>query len=117
VRDAINKVTADSAIVSVTGNLQTKPTDFALQQNFPNPFNPTTQINYNLPKGTHVKLTIYNVQGQEIETLVNEFQTAGQKFVVWDGLNNLGIEAPSGEYFFQLSTGTFQETKKMILMK
>ncbi len=93
------------------------PSEFVLQQNFPNPFNPSTQIFYSLSKTTEVELTIYNVKGQMVRTLVNEFQTAGQKSIVWNGLNDHRSAVSSGLYFFQLRAGTFQETKKMILMR
>ncbi|MFQ5652300.1 MAG: FlgD immunoglobulin-like domain containing protein [bacterium] len=95
----------------------TIPSEFMLQQNFPNPFNPSTQIFYSLSKATGVELTIHNVAGQTVRTLVNEFQTAGPKSIVWNGLDDRSTAVTSGLYFFQLRAGVFQETKKMILIR
>jgi len=92
------------------------PVRFELHQNFPNPFNPTTQINYLLPQATHVRLEIYNLQGAEIKTLVNDFQTAGHKNVVWDGLNEQGRQVSSGIYMYRLIAGKFSTSKKMVLL-
>jgi hypothetical protein len=88
------------------------PKNFELHQNYPNPFNPTTMIKYNLPKSSHVALKIYNLVGQEIATLVNELQSAGEYEITWQpkGL-------PSGLYFYKIQAGDFSETKKIILQK
>ena len=93
-------------------NLRTIPTSYALEQNYPNPFNPTTIINYALPAQAFVRLTVYNVLGQEVETLVNEMQDAGNRSVEFNA-NNL----PSGLYFYKITAGTFSDMKKMILLK
>ncbi|MGP8330497.1 MAG: T9SS type A sorting domain-containing protein [Methanosarcinaceae archaeon] len=90
---------------------------FILRQNYPNPFNPSTQINYSLPKSTHVKLKIYNLQGQEIKTLVNKFQTAGIKSVVWNGLDEQSHKVSSGIYIYQIKTSDLIKSKKMILVQ
>jgi len=87
-------------------------TEFALQQNYPNPFNPTTTIRYALPSSAHVKLTIHDILGREIATLVNEEQSAGWKEVQW----NASVYA-SGMYFYQLRSEGFNQTKKLMLMK
>jgi hypothetical protein len=86
--------------------------DFNLDQNYPNPFNPSTTISYNLNTAAKVNLTVYNVLGKEIATLVNEFQSQGDQKVVFDGEN-----LTSGVYFYKLTVGSNVETKKMILMK
>ncbi len=88
------------------------PTSYALAQNYPNPFNPTTVINYALPEQAFVHLTVYNTLGQQVATLVNEMQDAGNKNVEFDA-NNF----PSGMYFYKISAGTFNDIKKMILLK
>jgi hypothetical protein len=101
----------------VDDNRGASPNDFVLQQNYPNPLNPSTQIRYHLPQAGHVKLVVYDMQGREIKTLVDEFQSAGEKFVFWHGADHQGREMTAGIYFCRLSAGTFRETKKMILMR
>jgi len=93
------------------------PRNFALLQNYPNPFNPITQIKYALHTGCHVKLTIYNILGQEVATLVDKSQAAGYKSVPWDSRSPSGNEVTSGIYFYQLQAGDFAQTRKMILMR
>jgi hypothetical protein len=94
------------------------PTDFGLKQNAPNPFNPKTSINYSLPKACNVTLTVYNVLGQNVRTLINEFQEAGYKSVIWDGCDNGGNTVASGIYFYHLEAGDqFSATKKMMMLK
>ena len=88
------------------------PVKFALSQNFPNPFNPTTTINYNLSKSIQVSLKIYDVLGREVATLVNGVQEAGQKTAVWDASH-----IASGVYFYKLVAGDFSDVKRMILLK
>lgn len=88
------------------------PDRFVLQQNFPNPFNPTTQIAYSLPRDCHVRLVVYNVLGQEVCTLVDEFQKAGYKNATWTADN-----VASGVYFYRLQSDGLVLTKKMILMR
>jgi hypothetical protein len=88
------------------------PNSFALYQNYPNPFNPMTNIKYDLPKSSFVKLVIFDILGREIETLVNEKQTAG----TYESVFNATIYS-SGIYFYKLTTDGFINTKKMILLK
>ncbi len=104
---------------NVTGIASPKvvPEQYSLSQNFPNPFNPSTQISYSLSKNTGVELVIYNVLGEKVKTLVNEFQTIGQKVIVWNGLDDRRAAVSSGVYFFQLTAGVFQQSKKMILLR
>ena len=89
------------------------PNNFILYQNYPNPFNPDTKINYQLPVKSKVAIKIFNVLGQEIETLVNEFQNEGFYSVFFTNHSML----TSGVYFYQLQTENYIETKKMILIK
>ncbi|HEY6952788.1 MAG TPA: T9SS type A sorting domain-containing protein [Bacteroidota bacterium] len=88
------------------------PTTYMLEQNYPNPFNPSTTINYSLPSPTRVVLKVFNMLGQEVETLVNQVQTAGKYQVVFRAAN-----LASGVYFYQLHAGNSLQTKKMLLMK
>jgi len=93
------------------------PKEFSLSQNYPNPFNPVCNIEYYLPKGSHVTLTIYNILGQKVRVLVDEFQGAGDKSVRWDGKDNLSREVTSGIYFYRIEAGDFAQAKKMVLIK
>jgi aminopeptidase N len=86
--------------------------EFDLYQNYPNPFNSTTTIEYDLPNDTKVLLRIYNVLGQKVRTLANEYQTSGNKSVVWDGTDNSAKPVSSGLYFYMLETAKFTEAKK-----
>jgi hypothetical protein len=88
------------------------PASYALDQNYPNPFNPSTTISYALPAGSNVKLVIYNSLGQEVRTLVNEFEAAGIHKVNFSALN-----MTSGMYFYKIEAGSFTQVKKMILLK
>ena len=85
--------------------------------NYPNPFNPTTTIKYNVPESGNVTVEIYNVLGQKVRTLVSTIQRAGENSIIWDGTNNNGDVVASGVYFYKLTVGGRMITKKMILMK
>ena len=93
------------------------PTSFELEQNFPNPFNPTTSIKFGLPTKSHVSVKVYNLLGQEITTLVNEDLSAGTHTTEWDGRDKNQTEVASGIYFYKLIAGDFIDTKKMMLIK
>ncbi|MGD8414479.1 MAG: T9SS type A sorting domain-containing protein, partial [Candidatus Latescibacterota bacterium] len=91
---------------------------YALLQNRPNPFNPTTTIEYTVREQGPVKLQIYNVAGQLVRTLVDEVQAPGKVHsVVWDGRSNAGQTVSSGVYFYKFVAGDFVRTKKMVLLK
>jgi hypothetical protein len=90
------------------------PVEFALGQNYPNPFNPSTTISYSLPQKSEVVLTIYNLLGQEIKTLVNEIQTPGNKLITWDGRDNQGDMVGAGVYIYSIRTGTRIKARKMV---
>jgi len=94
------------------GDDKSIPTDFTLSQNYPNPFNPGTAIEFSLPVNSNVTLTIYNLLGQVVTTLVNEDKPAGAYSVEFNATN-----LPSGIYFYKLEAGTFIQTKKMVLLK
>ena len=88
------------------------PTSFSLSQNFPNPFNPTTTITYNVPSMEYVTLTVYDILGNEISTLINRVHDAGSYSVVFDA-----SKYSSGIYIYQISAGKFVDTKKLLLIK
>ena len=88
------------------------PKDYKLYQNHPNPFNPTTAIDFALPKANRVELTVYNVLGNEVAKLVDGEMTAGHHSIVLDG-----ADLTSGIYFYHLKAGEFTQMKKMVLMK
>lgn len=107
-----------SDLVGVNANGSNIPSEFTLNQNYPNPFNPTTSIKYSIPELTNVNLTIYDVSGKTINTLVNRTQLAGEYNILWNGKDGYGSNAPSGVYFYSLTSDKgFAETKRMILVK
>jgi hypothetical protein len=91
---------------------EAKPTSFALRQNYPNPFNPSTNIAYDLPKATFVRLSVYNLIGQEVATLVNDQQQPGAYEIRFNALN-----LPSGTYFYRLQAGDYVDVKKMTFVR
>ncbi|MFH2055221.1 MAG: Ig-like domain-containing protein [bacterium] len=93
------------------------PDEYSLAQNYPNPFNPETVIGYSLPQAAQVRLSVFNILGQSVIELVNEYQSAGEKRVVWDGTNRFGEKVDSGVYFYRITAGDFDLTRKMVLMK
>ncbi|MEE9271434.1 MAG: S8 family serine peptidase [Candidatus Krumholzibacteria bacterium] len=95
----------------------TPPPELVLYPAFPNPFNPTTTLRYELPHTAHVVLSIYNVFGQQITTLVNETQSSGLKSIIWNGTNRRGHKVSSGLYIYRLQAGELRESRKMMLLK
>lgn len=93
------------------------PIKFSLEQNYPNPFNPITKIKYSIPAEGKVKLSIYNLLGEQLRVLVNDFAKAGYNEVNWDGKNDKGNYLPSGIYIYRLEAEKFFDSKKMILLK
>jgi len=104
----VNQVTG---IGEDQGSLLT-PDTYNLAQNYPNPFNPSTTISWQSPIGSHQTLKIYDVLGNEVATLVNEYREAGRYEVTFDA-----TQLASGIYLYKLQAGSFIETKKMILLK
>ena len=102
---------------SVETVLPTLPRAFSLAQNFPNPFNPTTVISYELAEPSDVELTIFNMLGQKVRTLVNEKQITGAYSSRWDGLTDSGQQVASGIFLYTLRAGKFRQTRKLVLMK
>jgi len=95
----------------------TVPTTFALSANFPNPFNPKTTINYQLPRATNINITVYNLLGEKITTLIDEHQQAGYFDVLWNGKDSFNINVPSGVYLYKMEAGDFVQANKMILIR
>ncbi len=101
-----------SGITGVTGRESPVPGSYMLDQNYPNPFNPTTTIGYSIPKASLVVLKVFNVLGQNVNTLVDKFESPGNYAVRFNGSG-----LPSGLYFYRLQAGNFISTKKLVVMK
>jgi flagellar hook assembly protein FlgD len=89
----------------------------ALAQNTPNPFNPRTTIKYALPRDEQVNITIYDMRGRVVKVLVSEPKSVGTYEVIWDGVDKRGNRVSSGVYFYRIVAGSFQASKRMLLMK
>jgi hypothetical protein len=98
-------------------NDQRLPREFSLSQNYPNPFNPGTVISLELNRGSHVSLTIYNILGQPVIQLLDEYCSPGTMNITWDGHDNNGLETASGVYFYQIITEFGEDSRKMTLIK
>jgi hypothetical protein len=98
-------------------DVEETPKAFSLAQNFPNPFNPTTTIKFNMREKGHVTIKIYNVAGQLVRTLVNEVRDVGPQSIDWKGRNDLGKSVASGVYFYKMDTKNFVQTRKMVLLR
>jgi len=116
-------VTRDS-LTSVNSQSAEVPSSFLLKQNFPNPFNGETNIIYSLPENRKVELTVYDILGTEIITLVNDFQAAGKFNVTWNGKNSYGTPMPSGIYFYRITAyrgenrrNLWMDAKAMVYLK
>ena len=97
--------------------LSTIPEKFALHQNFPNPFNPSTHISFSLPKPSNVEVKIYNILGQSVVTLINDWRNLGHHSVQWNGRDKWGESVGTGIYFYSLETADFRQVKKLMLLK
>ena len=99
------------------GHLKPLPDQYRLNQNMPNPFNPSTAIGYQLPEAGQVRLAVYNLLGQEVRVLVNERRDAGLFSATWDGTDALGRRVASGIYLYRIQAGSFSAIKRMLLLK
>jgi DNA-binding beta-propeller fold protein YncE len=104
-------------VLSQTVKVRTMALVFGLDQNYPNPFNPATTIEFTLPEKQHVTLSVYNVAGQRVATLVDRVLSAGRKKLTWDGRTSGGDPVSTGVYFYRLHAGEKTLTKKMMLLK
>ena len=93
------------------------PDEYALHQNYPNPFNPVTTLRYDLPEDALVNITIYDMMGRSIKSLVNSNQSAGYRSIQWNATNNAGQPVSAGLYLYTIEAGKFRQTKKMVLLK
>ena len=90
---------------------------FILYSSYPNPFNPTTQVRYYLPNVSNVQISIYDLVGREIRTLINREQNSGFKTLQWNAMDNLGQPVSAGMYIYSIQAGEFRQTRKMVLLK
>ena len=104
----IEDINADAAIL---------PGTFSLEQNWPNPFNPKTRIDFSIPEPSHVKVEIFNLLGQSVLVLLDQYMSAGSHTIEWRGMDNRNKPVSSGIYFYRLQAGTYSKTKKMMLLK
>jgi len=117
------KITGDNRVLFVNRYeyLSTEgegiPTEFALHENYPNPFNPTTTLRFDFPELSDMTLTIYNMLGQKVKTFSMQSIPAGYHSVTWDATNDLGVQVGAGVYLYQLQTKDFVKTRKMVLLK
>ena len=93
------------------------PNNFRLYNAYPNPFNPTTMIQYDLPEDSFISINIYDMIGRHVRTILNKRITAGQRSIIWDGTDSSGQPVSAGTYFFTIKTDQFSSTKKMIMLK
>ncbi len=117
--------TLTATICSTDGQTWTKeitvsvgaPTDYKLYNNFPNPFNPSTKIAFELPKGSHVSLIIYDVLGRKVAEIANQNYPAGYNETTWNGLNRNGEQVSSGVYFYRITADRWSAAKRMLMLK
>jgi len=93
------------------------PDRFALEKNYPNPFNPVTRFTVDLPKATEVEIAVYDLLGREIALLLSGGQAAGRYLLEWDGRDDNGIAVPTGMYCVRVSSDEFNAAQKIVLMK
>ncbi|MBN1543108.1 carboxypeptidase regulatory-like domain-containing protein [candidate division KSB1 bacterium] len=124
VGDGVSVFDAEITLIQSTTGMDNEvilPAVFSLEQNHPNPFNPTTEIAFALPENARVSLTIYNILGQPVKNLYSGSLEAGSHSLSWDGRNERDLAVPSGVYFYRFqaasAAGVFQQTRRMILMK
>ena len=103
--------------VSIANANALTPNQFKVFNAYPNPFNPVTTLRYQLPEANMVTVTIYDMAGKEVKTLIHQQQTAGVHGIQWNGTNNLGNTVSAGIYLYQVHSGVYNQTNKMILLK
>jgi hypothetical protein len=113
----VRAVTLRAGELAVDAGGTLMPERFALDQNYPNPFNPTTTISFTLPQREVVRLSIYDLTGREVRTLVHALHAAGDHSLTWDGRNDAGLVLPSGVYFYRMEAGQYAVTRKLMFLK
>ena len=93
-----------------------KPELFTLRSNYPNPFNPTTSIAYELSKNSFVSISIFDTDGRKVRTLINRFQSKGYKTVIWNGKNNNNVRVAAGMYLYTILVKGIRKTSKMVML-
>jgi hypothetical protein len=106
----------DAGALSVNDQYEI-PDAFVLNVAYPNPFNPSTSISYDLPEKVHVSIMIHDMLGRQVRTLINQTQDAGFKSVIWNATNDYGEPVSAGVYLYQIQAGEFVQTRKMVLLK
>ena len=107
----------DVTLASITPDENVLPTEYSLGNNYPNPFNPITRFTYSLPEDVRVRITVYDIQGRAVKTLVDSEQSAGYKSIQWNATNDAGAPVSAGLYFYRIQSSNFSQTKKMIFLK
>jgi hypothetical protein len=113
----IGAVEPGEEVFSMNQSAQASVTAARLEQNWPNPFNPTTQIRFLLPSPHNARVYIYNAQGQLVRRLFDGIASPGENVVTWDGTNDQGIKVSSGVFYYKLTAGKYTETRKMVMVK
>ena len=103
--------------VGVDENTSQLPDEFELAQNYPNPFNPETSIRFRVPQKTHLTLTIFNILGQKIRTLLDRQIDGGSHTIRWNGKDDKGLPVSSGIYLYRIETESFSQVRKMSLIR
>jgi len=109
-------VVLSPVVTGVAGGSET-PRTFALAPNFPNPFNPATEIRFRLPENAHIRLSVHDITGRLVTVLTDGAHESGEFALTWDGRDGAGREAASGTYFARLTAGNFTATRKMVLVR
>ena len=108
---------ATESALNVEKEAESLPYTFNVQQNYPNPFNPTTTIRYDLLKDSDVRVTVYNMKGDLVDELFNDYQTAGRNSVKWNATNISGEPVSAGAYLYKVQVGNTYEVKRMMYLK
>ena len=115
--NSLEAATLTDRFTSEIGKTEAIPLEYALHENYPNPFNPTTTLRFDLPEISDITLTIYNMLGQKVKTFNMQSTPAGYHSVTWNATNDLGEQVGAGVYLYQLQTKDFVKTRKMVLLK